>query len=1100
MTVQPDARAAELPLLSEDEHRRILVDANVTSAAYPDNVSVHELFEERVALHPDSVALISNGTSLTYGELNARANRLARVLAGFGVGSEAVIGICLERSLEMVVSILGVLKSGAMYVPLDPSYPQRRLDHMKADSKIQFAITKAHFEQNVIGPTIRCLCIDRDEPEWQRQSALDLKLAISADAAAYLVYTSGSTGTPKAVIAPHRSILNRLSWMWNAYPFGVGEVCCLKTSLNFVDSVAEIFLPLLAGIPLVIIPEDGLLDLNQFANILDSHRISRLTVVPSLLRELLNARRLCSRLGSLKVVIASGEPLPCDLVKSFREALPTTLLLNLYGSSEVAGDVTWWEAGTRSDGLVPVGRPIANSQVYVLSGAMVPVPVGVVGDLYVGGEGLARGYFNRPAETAERFVPNPFSTRPGTRLYQTGDVARWLPDGALQLAGRKDYQIKIRGYRVELGELEAVLLGHPAIEQAVVTVRDHSPGDRRLAAYFVASAQEQLSEAELAGCLSAQLPAYMIPSWFVQLPALPLAPNGKVDRGALPAPDARLKAGHTAPGTPIEEKLAAIWTELLCISPPGIHDNFFNLGGNSLLCMRLISRIRDSWCVELPVRVLFTHPTIAEVAQEIAELQGARSVHEACQMRRVLRGSKLPLSYNQEGQLMLEWEARSGSRSAGLFHLASALLIDGDLDVPAFQQACTDLVKRHEVLRTAFPGLTPVIRAHAALPTIQRSLEDVSPSNQIAKALTIAMQQVEQPFDLSQAPLLRINLLRLHETQHILLIVAHHLIVDRWSLEELRRELGLLYALRVGPTTQPLPVPKFHYADFAAWERDYFTGDRLRQSVAYWTAQWRGSSLLDASELPFGRGTTGIANSRAKRVSHRLDEGFARQLREFVGSHKLTVYMMLLGGLNVLLHLHTGKQHIGVWTPFANRRWSEHEGLIGWLATFHILVVDLSSELTTSALLARVREVVLEATAHQGVPFALLWRTALQSLDQERHILDSPAIWFDFSAPSSERDIFPGLTAARLTLPPLLPGPGLRLFVEDDGSNLTIMADFSADLFEAEAIGSALAEWHDILIWMIKEPKAQLAAFRRSHESSAPRASNANAYVHGTGL
>ena len=625
IVANPEQRIAELPLLSAQERSQLLIEWNDTEVDYRNDKCIHTLFEEQVEKTRDKVALISETGQLTYGELNQRANQLAHHLKRRGVGPEVLVGICVERSLEMVVGLLAILKAGGAYVPLDPSYPEERISFMLADSRARLLLTQQHLRGSLATWGGQTICLDSEWQEIARDSGENPADAASAENSAYVLYTSGSTGQPKGVVSAHRGSVNRFEWMWRVYPFAEDEVCCQKTALSFGDSIWEIFGPLLQGVPLVIIPDEAVKDPQRFITALSSKRVTRLVLVPSLLRVMLElGEDLAQQLGALRYCVCSGETLPVELATMFRKQVPHAKLINLYGSSEVAADVLCYEVG-RTEGVatIPLGRPIANTSAYVLDANFQPAPVGVPGEICIGGEGLARGYLNQPILTAEKFVPDPFSREDGARLFRTGDIGRYLADGNVEYHGRRDHQVKVRGFRIELEEIEALLASHQKIHQAVVVAYKGEHDDQQLVAYIVAAA-EAPSDSELRDHLRRKLPEYMVPSAFVLLQALPLTPSGKISRLALPAPSrAQLATGaeFVAPRNDIERGLAEIWIEVLKREAVGVNDNFFEIGGHSLLATQVVSRIRKRFELELSVRSMFEHPTLAGMAVAIGELQ-----------------------------------------------------------------------------------------------------------------------------------------------------------------------------------------------------------------------------------------------------------------------------------------------------------------------------------------------------------------------------------------------------------------------------------------------------------------------------------------------
>ncbi|HEX5709699.1 MAG TPA: amino acid adenylation domain-containing protein, partial [Pyrinomonadaceae bacterium] len=624
IAADPQRRHDADSLLSEDERHTLLTVWNSTDVEREGDgaATIHELFDRQAARTPDAIALLSGDEQITYAELLARSNRLANYLRGRGVGAESRVGVCLGRSASMIETLLAVIKAGGAYVPLDPNYPQERIAFMLDDARPSVVVADARTRESLGGYDGGVVCLDDEAGEIAGRSEESPQVEVTGDSLAYVIYTSGSTGRPKGVLNTHRGAVNRFRWMWETYPFASGEVCCQKTSLNFVDSVWEIFGPLLQGVPLVVIPDDVVKDPPRLIESLSAHDVTRITVVPSFLRVLLDTSEdLQTRLPKLKYWTTSGEALTADLAKRFRALLPASTLLNLYGSSEVAADVTWCEARPE-DGFdgVPIGRPITNSRIYLLNYDLQPVPLGTTGELYVGGEGLARGYQNRPDLTAERFVPDLFSREPGARLYRTGDLARHRADGQIEYQGRRDDQVKVRGFRVELGEVEAALREHESVRDATVAVREDTPGDQRLVAYVLTREADEEASARLRVYLKTKLPDYMIPSAVVPLEEFPLTASGKVDRKALPAPD-RSRPAVEEPFVPtqneVEETVARIWREVLGIERIGINDAFFDLGGNSLQAMQIVARVRDTFEAEIPLRRLFEAPTVAGLVNNI---------------------------------------------------------------------------------------------------------------------------------------------------------------------------------------------------------------------------------------------------------------------------------------------------------------------------------------------------------------------------------------------------------------------------------------------------------------------------------------------------
>ncbi|MCC5601597.1 non-ribosomal peptide synthetase [Nostoc favosum] len=621
IVANPEQRLSELSLLTASEQEELLFKFNQTYADYSQDVCLHQLFEQQVELTPLSIALISDSEEITYRQLNHRVNQLAHYLQKQGVTKETLVALCLERDLDMVVGILAILKAGGAYIPLDPSYPVKRLNFMLSDSQASLLISKQEILEKLSLSAAKTVCLDIQKEEIAQESLENLINLSFSDNLAYIIYTSGSTGTPKGVLGTHRGTVNGLHWLWKTYPFTPGEVCCQKTAISFVDSIWEIFAPLLQGIPTVIISNATVLDPQLFIESLAQHKVSRIILVPSLLRLILdNYSHLVKKLTHLKFWITSGEALSVKLVQTFRELMPFAKLINLYGSSEVSANATYYDTSLLPEQAdsVPIGRPIDNTQIYVLNRDLQPTPRGVIGELYLGGDGLAKGYLHRPELTQERFIDNSFI--PGNKLYKTGDLVRYLPDGNLEYLGRCDEQVKIRGFRVELGEIATAIAQHPDVRESVVTASNDAQENSRLIAYVVTNKQDITTQ--LLSYLQQKLPNYMLPSAFIVLDKLPLTPNGKVDKCALPSSEviqSNTNKAFVAPRNFTELALAKLWENLLNTSPIGVTDNFFDLGGHSFLGVRLMAQIYDKFRHNLPLSTLFENPTIEKLAAIVSQ-------------------------------------------------------------------------------------------------------------------------------------------------------------------------------------------------------------------------------------------------------------------------------------------------------------------------------------------------------------------------------------------------------------------------------------------------------------------------------------------------
>jgi amino acid adenylation domain-containing protein len=1080
VAARPEQRVSELPLLTGVEREQVLAEWNDTRRAYPEGLCIHELFEAQAARTPGATAVVDGGVPLTFAELNGRANQVAHRLRALGVGPDVPVGICVERSGEMIVGLLGILKAGGAYVPLDPEYPRERLAFMLKDSDVGVLLTQERLLARLPEHGASVVRLDADRPELERQSEENPAAVAHPENLAYVVYTSGSTGVPKGVLGLHKGAVNRFAWMWERYPFEDGEVCCQKTSLNFLDSLWEIFGPLLRGVPVVVIPAEEAKDPPELIRTLASNRVSRIVLVPSLLRNMLEAADdLQARLPNLKVWVTSGEAVPVELTQRFREAMPRAVLLNLYGSSEISADVTAYDTTLMADGVanVPIGRPIDNTQIYVLDGRLRPVPVGVVGEVYSGGDGLARGYWRRPDLTAERFVPDPLGTRPGARLYRTGDLARFMPDGNVEYLGRRDFQVKVRGFRIELGEVEAALAKHPAVEQTVVVASEGEAGDSLLVAYIVSHGGAALRSGDLRNFLKESLPDYMVPSVFVSLDAFPLTPNGKINRLALPAQSrARVETGerYVAPSTPTEEILAGVWSGLLGLERVGAHDNFFELGGHSLLATRVVSRVRELFGVELPLRNLFEVPTVAGLAASLEKaLKAGRGLH-ASPITRVPRRGELPLSFAQQ-QLWVIDQVEAGS---AFYNVPTAVRLTGALDAAALGRAFDHLVERHETLRTTFSeqdGVpVQVISDAAPLALPVTDLSHLPAGEREAEVRRLSGEEAATPFDLARGPLLRVRLLRLSGDEHVVLLTMHHIVSDGWSMGVLVREMSALYAAYSSneePALEELPI---QYADFAVWQREWLQGETLERQLDYWRERLQGAPPV--LELPTDRPRPSVQTYEGARRSIVLSKELNDSIKALNRREGATLFMTLLAAYNVLLHHLTWREDIVVGTDVANRNRAETEGLIGFFVNQIVLRTDLSGDPTFAELLRRVRETAVEAYAHQDLPFDRV----VDALKPERNLSYSPLFQVKFTLQNQNTSPWnparTDLSLSQLDVESSMAKFDLLLNAYDSGQELVVWFEYRTSLFNSDTIKRMLGHLETILRGVVSNPEMRLKA------------------------
>ncbi|HVF42738.1 MAG TPA: amino acid adenylation domain-containing protein [Pyrinomonadaceae bacterium] len=1045
---EPSLRISRLPLLGPPERRRVLRDFNRTGRAYAAGDSLHGLVERQARLTPDAPALVAGSERVSYAELNARANRLARVLRERGVGRESLVGVLMERDAWMVTALLAVLKAGAAYVPLDGSYPPERLAFMLEDAGVEVLIAQGRLLDDLNEGAARVIRVEELEGLTARERGEDLNIEAGGDDLAYVIYTSGSTGRPKGAMNTHRGICNRLLWMQETYGLTPSDRVLQKTPFSFDVSVWEFFWPLMTGATLVMARPGGHRDAAYLARVIAEEQVTTLHFVPSMLSVFLEEPGVES-CASLRQVMSSGEALTAELAERFHARLGARLH-NLYGPTEAAVDVTFRECPPGERGrLVPIGRPVANTQVYVVDEHLQPVPVGVPGELCIGGVQLARGYLNRPALTAERFVPDPFSEEPGARLYRTGDLVRHLPDGEIQYLGRLDHQVKIRGFRVELEEIESALLQHEGVKETLVTLLSDESGGR-LVAYVVGSDARESSGGALREFLQSKLPDYMVPSAFVFMERMPLTPNGKIDRRLLPEPErARpdMERPYVAPRTEDEEIVAGIWAHVLGVGRVGVDDNFFALGGHSILATKVISRVNESFGAALALGAMFETPTVAGLA---AALRGARrpgGKESAPPVVRVSRDGNLPLSFAQQRL----WFLNRLDPSNPAYNVPAAARLTGALDVAALEEALGEIVRRHEVLRTTYASLdgqvVQRVEPPAPLGLTVTDLRDLPPERREGEAARLAGEEARRLFDLQHGPLLRANLLRLGAEDHLLLLTMHHIASDGWSLGIFIREMAVLYESALEGRPAPLPELGIQYADFAAWQREWLRCESLENQLSYWRRQLSGS--LPVLDLPAkGRPAKQGFRGETRRVT--VPRALGEELRALSRREGVTLFMTLLAAFDALLYRYTGQTDIVVGTPAAGRGRLETEGLIGFFANTLVLRSDLSGEPSFAELLGRVRRVALEAYENQDVPFEHL----VEALQPERNLTQTPLFQVMFAVQQTQDYALelPGLSIRPFAVDTSTAKFDLTLVVDETEDGLVASFEYNADVFDADTV------------------------------------------------
>jgi amino acid adenylation domain-containing protein/non-ribosomal peptide synthase protein (TIGR01720 family) len=1089
----PDQPISQLPLLSAHELTRLLTEWNDTQVEYERDKCIHELIEAQAASTPEAVALVFEKEKLSYRELNERANQLAHHLRQQGVGPESLVGVLMERSVEQVVALLGVLKAGGAYVPLDPAYPRERLAYMLADARVEVLLTQEGLA-GVLPPTpARAIYLDTAWRQIAKASTENPAGVVTADNLAYIIYTSGSTGRPKGVMVPHRALGNHMAWMAGRFPLGAADRVLQKTPFSFDASVWEFYAPLLAGAQLVLAEPGGHADPAYLVKLIAEQEVTTLQLVPTLLERLLEEAGMAECV-SLKRVFCGGEALSVRVAERFREKLGAEFY-NLYGPTEATIDATYWkyEAGVAGSSI-PIGRPVANTQIYLLDRYVHPVPEGVPGELHIGGVQLARGYHGRPELTAEKFIPDPFGGVAGGRLYKTGDLGRYLPNGELEFLGRIDHQVKVRGFRIELGEVEARLVEQPGVREAVVVAREDAGGEQRLVGYVACAKGETPSQSELRKRLREKLPEYMVPSAIVLMEELPLTPNGKIDRKALPAPEGlrpELTEDLVLPRTPLEGVLASIWRDVLGLEEVGVHDNFFELGGHSLLAMQLLSRLRRVLKVDLPLRDLMSTATIAEVARLLTAREAAlgqverldylaESLDEAGAGH--LRAGvipprqadeELPLSFAQQRL----WFLSQLQPEVALYNCPAAVRLKGRLNAEALVRALSEIIRRHEILRTNFPATengNPVQRILQARPLIPQvvDLRTFPTSEREDEARRLLVEEARKPFDLTQDQLLRVTLLNLDQEDSVLMLTAHHINVDAWSMGVLVGELATLYQAFSTNNPSPLPELPIQYADFALWQRQWLQGEVLAEQSRYWKRVLGGQ--LPVLELPVGRPRARQRTHHGERRIFLIDQELAAALNSLSRLEGVTLYMTLLAAFQTLLHRYTKQDDIIVGTAIANRPLDELEGLIGCFINTLALRTDFSGGPGFQEVLRQVRELSLGALSHQDMPFDKL----VDELQPERSLSETPIVQVAFGIQNSP---MPALELTGLKLTPIEVDDGiarldLTLWIEESAGGLKAAWTYSTDLFDAQAIKRMHRHYETLLRSIVAHPETRVDA------------------------
>ena len=1072
----PDQKISNLSILSPLERERLL--GKEISRIESEFGCLHQWFEAQVEKTPSSVALKFLEEQLTYEELNHQANQLGHYLQSLGVKPETKVGICLERSLSMVVGILAILKAGGAYVPLDPSNPQERLHYILEDSQVQLLVTNSPLSNILDGKNV--VYLDQEADKIAQYPGSNPVSGVGGDNLAYMIYTSGSTGKPKGVLIEHQHVIQFIKAAEACYQFGERDVWTMFHSKAFDASVWELWGGLLYGGCVVVVSSEVSRDSEAFYNLLVAEQVSVFIQTPSAFFQLMQVdeySKLREKLN-LRLVLVGGETLSFPLLQPWFERHGDEMpqLVNIYGVTETTIIATFRALQTADVKTTAsfIGEPMPNSRIYLLDKYQQPVPIGVVGEIYIGGGSVARGYWQRPELTQERFLPNFLSNHPEERLYKTGDLGRYLPNGEFEYKGRIDNQVKIRGFRIELGEIQAKLGEHEGIRECVVLAHGDELNHKRLVAYIVPENSLEADIPDIRHYLHEKLPEYMIPSAFVVLDKFPLTPNGKVDSRALPIPEAatgRLASNFVPPSTPTQEILAHLWGSILKIQQVGIDDNFFALGGHSLLATQVISRIRTTFQVELPLRKLFELPTVAQLSEAIdAELQkgiglSIPPILPASPPLSLSPSFPLPLSWAQQRL----WFLHQLESESNAYTIPFPLKMSGKLNVQALSEALQKIVQRHEVLRTRFEVVNnqPVQVIVPDL-TLNLAVEDLQQlSNPWEELEKQVISLGKQPFDLSLDAVIRVKLWQLGEQDHVLLVLIHHIAGDGWSLGIFIKELSAYYQAIINGTPCELPELSIQYSDFAVWQRQWLRGEVLDYHLNYWRQQL--ANAPNSLELPTDYPRPAVQSFRGAKEYFHLDKSLTGQLKQLSQKAGTTLFMTLLGAFAVLMSRLSNQTDIVIGSPIANRNRQETEPLIGFFVNMLALRFDLSPGANFAEFLAQVREVTLDAYVHQDVPFEML----VETLQIDRNLDRNPLIQVAFTLQNASNydQHWPDLTVEKMPLS--LGGAKFDLemeFWEVDGE-LRGICDYTTDLFDAQTIIRTIGYFQTLLRGMVENPQ-----------------------------
>ncbi len=1068
MLIRSDKTVSEIKLLTNPELDSIITVWNKTQTEFPKNRCLHEIFQKQAKEHPDFHAVRFGDTILTYSDLNKRSNQLAAILKRDGVIPEFLVAVYLNRSPEMIITVLAILKAGGAYLPIDPSTPDERLKYIMKDSGVSLIISENSLIQNLPTGDLRVINIQNSYDLISKESGEDPEGVVSSEHLAYIIYTSGSTGRPKGTWLQHLGAVNTALALAKVFHISAGKRFFQLASLSFDASVVEIFSTLLSGGCLIMSDRDTLLSEDKLTGLLRDQKVNTFVAPPSLLAILSE-----KDLPDLDVVGSVGEPCTRDTASRWRIGRH---FINGYGPTEVTvcATVNPIHEDLPLTDNIPIGKPIDNVRAYVLDEQFHPQPRGVPGELCLSSPGIARGYLNNPGLTAEKFIPDPFSDQPGARLYRSGDIARSIGDGNLTFVGRIDDQVKIRGFRVEPGEIESVLSNHNDLKKVIVTAREMAPGEKVLIAYYMPEPDKNPDTESLKMFLKKHLPEYMIPVYYVLMDQFPVSSSGKIDRSALPLPegaDLSRDEEYTAPGNQIDELLTGVWSKILGIEKIGIHDNFFDLGGHSLTATRLASRIRDIFAVEISLPDFFSNPTIAALAKLIGTTGDERKNQDISALAPEKRNSEIPLSFSQQRLWFLDQLAPGNA----YYNIPSALRLHGHIDIGIIERSLNQIILRHEILRTVFKSEKgqphQVVLPELKIRIASLDLSGSSEEEQRLETKKIAADEARQPFNLESGPLLRVKVIILKPDDHILLITIHHIIADGWSIGVLLNEFATLYQDFSTRKTSQLAGLPIQYADFSIWQRQRLQGEKLKEELEY----WKNTIGINPPvlELPADHPRPATQSFNGQTIKQHLSDNLAGNLIQLSRKEGTTLFMTLLAAFQTLLHRYTGQEEILVGSPIAGRTRSELENLIGFFVNTLVLKAEFGDTPTFKQLLRQVRETTLNAFMHQDLPFEYL----VEALQPERDMSHSPLFQVAFvlqNTPFEMADL-PEFNIIPIETENLTAKYDLTLTIAKTTEGMDCYFEFNTDLFESATILRMQTHFENILTEIIDNPDKRVS-------------------------